>query len=157
MIIQGEGRWCKIVGEPVPNKFKNGAREWSFELYVDEANQRKLLDAGMNPSYLKDKGDGVFLSFSRDELKKDGEPSKPFQVVDAAKNPWPADKKIGNGSTLNVIVNLNERTFRGEKFLKPSVIAVQIWKYVEYKKDDGFPTGESPFMISEGATAEETW
>jgi len=155
MIIQGTGKWCRIVGEPAPNKFKNNAREWSFELYLDEANQRKLLDAGMKPSYLKDKGDGVFIQFTRDEFRKDGSPGKAFEIVDAAKNPWPEGKLIGNGSTLNVMVTLNEREFHKEKFLKPSALKVQVWEWKEYKKDDGFPEGDSPFELTDAES--ENW
>lgn len=159
MNIQGITTWAVIVGTPRANKFKGGAREWSFDLTVNEVEQKKLLDAGMKATYLKNKDDsrGTYITFVRPELKKDGTPSKPFNIVDAQKNPWPSDKLIGNGSVLNVIVSLNEREFRGVKFLKPSAVAVQIWDHKDYVSTSNGSGGGFASKEAVPGDSEGTW
>lgn len=141
-MVSGKAFWTKIVGAPRPNKFNPKVPQWSFDLSVDTENQQKLLEKGMKASYLKNKNDerGVFLTFTRDSIKTDGSPGKPFRIVDSKNNPWPDGVEIGNGSDVNVVVTLNEREFRGQKFLKPSAVAVQVWNLVKY--DSAFPTKE---------------
>ena len=160
MLIKGQAFWCRVVGAPHDNKFTK-SKQWSFDLSVDKETIQKLLEAGMRKTYIRNKADerGDFLSFQRDATKKDGTEGKPFKIVDAQNNPWPTDKLIGNGSTLNVIVTLNEREFRGEKFLKPSAINLQVWDLVEYSKGSsgsGFPVKE---VSSEGdtSTSDKEW
>lgn len=160
MLISGKIYWGKIIGAPRPNKFNPTVPQWSFDLSVDEDTAEKLLGAGMKKTYLRDKQDerGTFLTFTRDSIKKDGSAGKPFSVVDSAKNPWPDGKQLGNGTEVNVVVSLNERTFRGEKFLKPSAVAVQVWDLVKY--DSGsFPTKDVSLseVSTEGVEATAEW
>jgi hypothetical protein len=137
MMISGKGYWCKVVGAPVPNKFKPDVPQWAFDLSIDEATEKELLGKGMSKSSLKNKGDdrGTFITFTRDAVKKDGTPGKPFSIVDNKKNPWD-NRLIGNGSELNVVVSLNERTYLGKTFLKPSAVSIQVWTLVEYKSGE---------------------
>lgn len=152
MMIQGRAFYARITGLPHKNKFNPDVDQWSFELSVDEDVQKKLLAAGMKPTYLRNKNDerGTFISFSRDATKKDGTEGKPYTVVDSKKEPWNPDTKIGNGSVLNCIVQLNERTFRGEKFLKPGAIQIQVWEHSPYE-------GKSDFVVKEDDETEKEW
>lgn len=140
-MITGRGYWSKVTGSPRVNKFTN-IPQWSFDLSVDQETADSLLAKGMKASYLRNKGDerGTFISFTRDAVKKDQSPGKPYRIVDSKGKPWD-DKPIGNGSVLNVVVSLNERTFRGEKFLKPSAVALQVWELQEFS-GGGFPIEE---------------
>lgn len=159
MLIQGKGMWCKIVGAPHVNKFSE-SKQWSFDLEVDKATQKQLFEAGMSKTYLRDK-DGTrepFISFVRDETKKDGSEGQPFKVVDAQNQPWPEGKLIGNGSTLNVVMTLNEREYKGKKLLKPSAIAVQVWELNKYEaKDRGFPTKPPEEITDEDEPVKKDW
>jgi hypothetical protein len=165
MLITGKIFWSKITGNPVVNKFNPAVPHWTFDLSLSDEEVNKLLAAGMKKTYVKNKQDnrGNFLSFTRDSKKKDPTDStrlvdgKPFTVKDAHDNDWPRGKEIGNGSTINVIIVLNERTYRGEKFLKPSAIAIQVWDLVEFTRTDGFPVREAevedePEGVPEGET-----
>lgn len=161
VLIQGKAHWCRIVGSPHNNKFNPDVPQWSFDLSVDDKTATTLLDLGMRKRYLKNKSDerGTFLSFVRESKRKDGTAGKPFKIVDAHNNPWPEDKLIGNGSTLNVIVTLSERSWAGEKFLKPSAISVQVWDLVDYEGKSEFP--DKPDVLLEDAVdtdgEKETW
>ena len=152
MIIKGIGYWAQIVGAPKPHKFyegtaKEGVKRWSFDLSIDKETQKKLLEAGMRKTFLRNKGDerDTFLSFDRDDKKADGSEGKPYEIVDAQNQPWDQSKLIGNGSVLNVVVTLNERTFRGEKYLRPGAIRIQVWEHVPYEGGgkNEFPTKEA--------------
>lgn len=142
-MINGKAFWFKAAGTPHANKFNPQVPQWSFDLSVDDTIAQALISKGMKKSYLRDKQDerGTFLTFTRDSIKKDGAQGKPFKIVNAQNNPWDDNVKIGNGSELNVVVTLNERTFRGEKFLKPSAVAIQVWNLIEYDASN-FPTKE---------------
>lgn len=154
LIVNGKGYWIRVVGSPVENKFKPGINQWSFDLSIDETTQEKLLKAGMRKSYLKNKGDerGTFISFSRDATKADKTAGKPYNIIDHHGNPW-SDELIGNGSTLNVMVSLNERSYNGMTFLKPSAIKLQVYDHVKYEAK-GFPTKQD--SVKQEKT-EETW
>lgn len=143
MMLTGKTFWFKAIGSPRPNKFNPDVPQWSFDLSIDEENQDKLIKAGIKKDSFKNKDDerGTFLTFTRDAVKKNGEAGKPFRVVDAQNKDWDQTKNIGNGSELNVVVSLNEREFRGKKFLKPSAVAIQVWDLVEYQSG-GFPVKE---------------
>jgi hypothetical protein len=61
MLIQGKAKWAKVIGDPVwgyENKFK----EWSVDVYVDEATAEKLKSEGLGDK-LKDKGNGLYITF----------------------------------------------------------------------------------------------
>ncbi|CAN5950621.1 unnamed protein product [Sphagnum jensenii] len=123
----GKARWAKIVGEPgwgYENKFK----EWSIDVYVDEATAKKLKTEGLG-SKLKDKGNGVYITFKRKEKKVDGTPNQPIRVVDHKGEPW-GTAKIGNGSTVNVNFALNEYK-PGQ--VNANILSLQVWDLVPYE------------------------
>ena len=141
MIISGKSYWCKILGKPVTGEYGTA---WSFDLAIDADTKKRLLSAGMSPDYVKNKSDdrGDFITFKRNAVKTDGTNAKPYSVVGPDKTEWPQNKLIGNGSTLNVMVSLNETKYKGKTKLKPSAVAVQVWELVPFegKGDGGFPT-----------------
>ena len=142
MMITGPCHYARITGEAPKTKFSPRG-QWSIEISLDGKTKQRLLEAGMKKDYIKNKGDdrGDYLQFTRDAVKKDGKPGKPIEVVGPDKAPWPEDKLIGNGSIVNAIISLNEREWKGEKFLKPGVISIQVWEHVPYERG-GFPTKE---------------
>lgn len=156
ILVQGKAYYARIVGAPHPNKFKEGINQWSFDLSIDEEEADKLLKAGMKKSYLRNKDDerGTFISFSRDDVRTDKTPGKPYHIVDAQNREWDQNTLIGNGSVLNVAVSLNERTFRGDKFLKPGAVACQVWELCKYENKSTF---QSKPVSDETVTQEETW
>lgn len=135
MLIQGKAKWAKIIGEPswgYENKFK----EWSVDVYVDEATVEKLKSEGLGKK-LKDKGNGTYITFKRKELKQDGSSNQPIRVVDHKGQPWDS-RKIGNGSTVNVNFIINEFS-KTEK--NANILSLQVWDYVPYEGGE-FPTRE---------------
>ena len=127
MLIQGKAKWAKIIGEPTwgyENKFK----EWSIDVYVDEDTVKKLKAEGLGAK-LKDKGNGEYITFKRKELKADGTENQPIRVVDHRGQAWD-NRKIGNGSTVNVNFVINEYK-PGQK--NANILSLQVWDYVPYE------------------------
>jgi hypothetical protein len=135
MLIQGKAKWAKVIGDPVwgyENKFK----EWSVDVYVDEATAEKLKSEGLGDK-LKDKGNGLYITNKRKELKKDGTPNQPIRVVDHHGEAWDK-RKIGNGSTVNVNFVINEYK-PGQN--NANILSMQVWDYVSYEGGE-FPVRE---------------
>lgn len=130
--------WAKIVGNPRPNYKKDGT-EWSFDLALTDAAKKQLKEAGAS-SYFKDVGDdrGTFIHLKRKGVKNDGQPSKPIAIVDHQNNVWDG-KLIGNGSTVNVSVALNEYGDKTKK-IQVSPLAIQVWDLVDYVPKSAFKT-----------------
>lgn len=135
MLIQGKAKWAKIIGDPswgYENKFK----EWSVDVYIDEATAEKLKAEGLADK-LKDKGNGQYVTFKRKELKNDGSGkiNQPIRVVDHRGEAWD-NRKIGNGSTVNVNFGISEYK-PGQKNM--NILSLQVWDYVPYEGGE-FPT-----------------
>ncbi len=59
--------------------------------------------------------------------------NKPVRIVDAAKVPWPADKRLGNGSIVNVLVRPYEWEFKGKSGIGAGLEAVQVLKHESFE------------------------
>lgn len=136
MIIKGKGFWCKIVGAPGWG-YKNQHKEWSMDLSISDETETALLNAGMDPSYVKDKGDekGKYLTFRRRELRADGTPGKPIEIVDRNGQAWDGKTLIGNGSLLKVKIAMND--LDGKKTKKPGLIKVLVHELVPFEGREG--------------------
>lgn len=136
MLIQGKARWAKVVGEPswgYENKFK----EWSIDVYVDEATANKLKAENLGKK-LRDKGNGTYITFKRRELKADGTPNKPIRIVDSKGQPWDG-RKIGNDSIVNVNFAVNEFSKTENN---ANILSLQVWELVPYEGGGDFPIRE---------------
>lgn len=160
MMLQGKVFWARVLGKPHKTKFSPG--QWSFDFSLTAEIAQQLLEDGMKKSYIKNEGDerGSYLSFVRNATKTDGTAGKPFKIVDNQGNAWPEDTLIGNESVINAIIILSERTFRGEKFLKPSCLSVQVWDLVPYHGSAGgsgstFPVKKSDNLESDLANEKD--
>ena len=125
--------WARL-DTPADNPF-GGAPSWEVQIETaDKAQAKALQDDGLNVK----EADGTFtVSLRRKSETKDGSPMAPVRVVDAAKNPIDGAnrRKIGNGSTGNVIVWLAPYEYAGKKGITASLTAVQVTDMVEYSAE----------------------
>jgi hypothetical protein len=149
-VIRGKAKWFRAVGKPVggyPNG--TGPEEWSFDLIPDNDSKEKLLKLGMSKKYLKTNQDGEeYVKFSRKAKRRDGTDSQPFRIVDHNNLDWD-DRLVGNGSTLNVQIVLNEIGTGKDKRLKPSALAIQVWDLEKYVTKPAFESKGTPESASE--------
>lgn len=156
-MIQGRGKWCKIVGAPVKG-YDDGEKNkvWSFDLYVDAAAVAKLTDEGVPHQIRTDEKTGdKFITFKRKAYKQDGEASKPIAIKDNQGQDWDGKTLIGNDSILNVKYNVNEWAFGKKKGLRADPIAVQVWDLVPYEGGEAFPVADKRVNAAEVWDAED--
>lgn len=122
-----------MVGKAQPG-YKNQYNEWSLDVAVDDGTRQALVKAGLGDK-IKNKGDdrGDFITFKRRELKKDGTPAKPIEIVDRKGQPW-GNERIGNGSVVNVQFAVNDGP---DDSKRAGIIKLQVWEHVPYEGGDG--------------------
>lgn len=141
--IKGKINWAKVLGDPVPN-YDGNAREWSFEVEPDEAGIKKLVDLGFADRI---KGKGFFIGkkgqyaertpyirLKKSELMKDGTPNKPIRIYDGNDDAWDQNEKIGNGSGVDV--KLDIRDYGPGKIAGIYPAAIRVTDLIEYTGGD---------------------
>lgn len=154
MLLKGKAMWAKIVGPAVLNKFSE-KKEWSFDLCnLTPETVETLKKEGVGHT-VKNKGDdrGDFVTLRRKEMKSDGTPAKPIEVVDHHGNPW-GKELIGNGSELQVIASVRETKFKGKIHKVLSPIKVLVWDHVKYAGREDFDYNKSD---TTSITASGSW
>ena len=130
-VISGDAFWAHVI---TPNTKFNPDGEWSIEVCnLDKANKKVAETDGLT---IKNKGDerGDFVTLKQYARNKDGA-SRAISVKDSQRNTFPSDKRVGNGSKVNVSYFPKEYTVYGGG-VKGYLNAVQVTDLVEYSVDD---------------------
>jgi hypothetical protein len=92
----------KVLGPPVPNYARDGF-EWTLDFTPDAEGLAKLKELKLDKK-LKNKDDarGDFLALKQKEKTTKGKMNDPITVVDARNHIWDPNVKIGNGSLIEV-------------------------------------------------------
>lgn len=143
MLIRGEAKWAKVIGEPVWG-YENKHKEWSIDVYLDDDTVQRMKAEDLGDK-LKDKGNGTYITFKRRELKQDGSPNQPIRVVDHHGEPWNPKQKIGNGSVVNVNFAINEY---GKAQKSANILSMQVWDLVKFEGAE-FPVKEDSDWAAE--------
>lgn len=170
-----EVRWCKLLGDARANKFDPSKRpEWSVEMVLDNDNKTHMQwveemegqydtihgQARKHQHWLPIKPDKeeprkkTVVRFKVPQFVfKDGRVSEGPTLFDSNKNPWPADKEIGNGSKLIIAFDIygwSGNTGAGMTF-QPRM--AQVVDYLPY--EGGKKTGVEAFDVVPGGYVEE--
>lgn len=152
----GKIYWAKIVGERalVPNYDQDG-REWTFEFEPDDPSflkEHRLLDRLKDPmAYalrLREKGEDEkaevaashaegrkdYLLIRKPELTKDGAANEPFRIYDEDNKPWGEERLIGNGSTVDVKLDIRDWGVGKKKSIYAA--AIRVTDLVPYESDE---------------------
>lgn len=123
--------WARLDA-PADNPF-GGAPSW--EIQAASPDRSVFADLEAAGAKVKTTEEGVFtVSLRRKSQTRDGNPMEPVRVVDANKAPMDsvARRKIGNGSTGNVIVWAAPYEYMKKPGVTLSLTAVQVVDMVEY-------------------------
>lgn len=134
--VEGTCNWAKVLGKPPMDELA-GIRKWSVDVFPKDvkAFAEHLKEDKVNKR-LKDKGNGKYVTFTRNEKTRDGEDNKPIPVFDKDNNPWPENVLIGNGSTVVVRYRLNKNDKYGNIVW---VEAIKVKEHVPYVGAGMFP------------------
>ena len=120
LTFRGEMHWAKVLGGPVLNYDKNG-KEWTFDFIPNdpEAARAELKALGVADRLRSKEGhlDGrPYMTFKQKELKADGKPNDPIEIVDIIGDAWDQNKLIGNGTIADVrfvVVDFGAKRYKG--------------------------------------------
>lgn len=140
--MTGKIYWAKILGDPVLNYNKDG-REWTFEFEPDEAGVEALKKHKLTDR-LKDKQEGrpKYLVLKRAELNREGDKNKPIRIYDLEENEWDQEKLLGNGSVVDVKLDIRDYGVGKKKGIYP--VAIRIRDHVEYTASEFGKYNEAP-------------
>ena len=104
---------------------------WSIHVEVTDDNREVVEKSGLK---VANKGDerGDFVTIKRKVHRKDGTQRNAPLVMDSQNNRWNNDKKIANGSTVNVKAIPYEWDYAGKSGISADLAAVQIVDFIEY-------------------------
>lgn len=144
--LTGIAYWAKLV-EPQEN-YREDGNEWSIDVTPDQKGIDLLRRVGLGEK-LRNKDDDRedFITFRRNELKKDGTANNPVEVVDADGNPWPDNVLIGNGSKVKIKFSVFDMPAKGKfkAIIKPVIYKVTVLELKEYvAKKPAAPAAEAP-------------
>ena len=130
-IISGEAYWAHVI---TPNTKFNPDGEWSIEVCNLDDATRKI--AEVDGLTIKNKGDerGDFVTLKQYARSKDGT-FRAMSVKDSERNPFPSDKRVGNGSKVNASYFPKPYSQYGGG-VKGYLNGVQVVELVEYSTDD---------------------
>ena len=152
-----EVRRCKLVGPARPNTFDpSKPDQWTAELVLDNANkthaawlvemedqyetlhgQKKKHSAAFPWKADKEDDTKTVVKFKLNQFKrKDGSVSEGPTLFDSRKNPWPADKEIGNGSKIIVAFSIYAWEGPTGCGLTFQPLKAQVVDLVEYERRD---------------------
>lgn len=142
--LTGIAAWAKVIGEPVEN-YREDGNEWTIDVTPNQKGIELLRRVGLGEK-LRNKDDDRddFITFRRNELKKDGTPNNTIEIVDEAGEPWDISigedgypvRPIGNGSTVKIKFSVFEMPAKGKfkAIIKPVIYKITVVELKEFKK-----------------------
>jgi hypothetical protein len=136
--MSGKIYWAKITGNPVPNYSKDGL-EWTFEFEPDEKGvailkKHKLVERLKNKEDAKNPDKGKFLVLKQKQLRMDGTENDPIRIYDADDKEWNRSQLIGNGSLVDVKLDIRDYGPGKKHGIYPA--AVRVTDLVAYESSE---------------------
>jgi len=123
MVIQGKAMWCSVQA---PND-KFPPPVYCTDLIIDEANAETLRALGVK---VKDTDGVLSVKAKRKQFRKDGTLNTKPNCVDANKKPF--EDLIGNGSLVNLQVNVFDWEFAGNTGKSLDFVGIQVLELVPF-------------------------
>ena len=129
-----KARWFKLTGKGDTKFNENGV--WSVDLVLEDNMDayNEVMKTGANPRQVGQDGEHI-VTCKKNRITRKGDTLAPPRVVDSKGNPMTEEqiKRIGNGSTISVIVNPYKWDFAGKSGTTLFLEAVKVEELVEYK------------------------
>jgi len=147
MVIQGLAHWASVQA---PND-KFPPPVYCVDLEIDEANAATLRAEGIT---IKEKEGILTVKAKRKQFRKDGTLNTKPNCVDAQKRPFEA--LIGNGSLVNLQVNVFDWEFAGKTGKSLDFVGIQVLDLVEFSgTSDEFEASDVAPDVNDGDFDEE--
>lgn len=123
MVIQGKAMWCSVQS---PND-KFPPPVYCVDLYIDDTNAEMLRSQGIK---VKEKEGKLYVKAKRNQFRKDGTLNTKPNCVDSNKNPF--EDLVGNGSLVNLQVNIFDWEFAGKTGKSLDFVGLQVLELVTF-------------------------
>lgn len=157
--MHGKIYWAKIFGAPRTNYNEDG-REWAFEFEPDAngieilVKEHKLKDR-LKDKYKKngdlrtgyDNRDNEYIILKRKELDYEGNVNEHIRVVDAANQKWNPRVELGNGTEVDVKLQIVDYGTGKKKGIYP--VAIRVLELVPFTRSDFAPLPDSDERVQE--------
>lgn len=150
VVIRGETSFAKILPSQLTLNYNKDGKEWKLDLVLDEAVEKDLKKMGLADriKYKDSYVDGrPFITLKQPELRRDGQENDPIKIVDAKNQAWNETAELGNGSIVDVKLNIKDYGKGKKKGVY--IRAIRVVKHVEYKRDDFAPLAEDDPLYAE--------
>lgn len=106
VFLRGKAFWCKLLEDQLHLNYGKDGKEWSVDFSPNDEGKAVLKGLKVDDR-LKNKDNelGDYLTLRLKEFRKDDKPNDKPKIVDGRGDPWPQDKRIGNGSDVDVKLN----------------------------------------------------
>lgn len=148
--LRGKAFWAKVLGPPVLNYSKDG-KEWTIDFQPD-ANGVKSLKAEKLADRLRADKDNTITLRQKAE-RKDGEPNRSITVYDAGGKAWDEKRLIGNGSDVDVKLQIVDYGVGKKLGIYPQ--AIRVLNLVEYAPQEFAPLEKNDTFYHDFGMAEE--
>lgn len=150
VILRGKAFYPKIL-ELVPNYSRDGY-EWTMDFMPCDEDLGKFKGLGILDRLKRREGSvipGQYITLKQREKKTNGDANKPPKVKDINGKDWDKDTKIGNGSDVDVKINIVDYGKGKKKGIYLN--AVRVLSLVPYTGGSDFPalTPEDEFFASD--------
>lgn len=165
--MHGKIYWAKIFGAPRTNYNEDG-REWAFEFEPDEAGVEALIKEHKLKDRLKDKfkkdgtmrtgydnRDNLYIILKRKEFDFEGEPNEHIRVVDAANQKWNPKTELGNGTEVDIKLQIVDYGPGKKKGIYP--IAIRVLELVPFERSDFAPLPADDPRAAKAKKARDTF
>lgn len=156
LVIRGETSFAKVLPEQLSLNYNKDGKEWKLDLVIDDEVEKELKKQGLGDrvKYKDNYVDGrPHITLKQPELRKDGTANDPLRIVDAKNQPWDTTKELGNGSVVDVKLNIKDYGKGKKKGVY--IRAIRVVKLVEYVRDDFEPIREDDPLYAEALKAQD--
>ena len=147
MIVYGTAEWASVFE---PNSMSN---KYQVDICnLDKDTVKKLKDERIPVRKGEDNGDGKDTSHKGNFITAKSKLAP--EVLDSAKNLWPSNLKIGNGSRIKVSVTPFDWTYKTKSGTSASLNSVMVIDFVEMKsrKGDDLEEETEGYVLSQDET-----
>jgi len=144
VVIKGNAMWASLFE---PNSMSD---KYQVDICNLDKNDCKAIE-GLGISVRVGEGDkadkGSFITAKTKLVPK---------VVDSAKNPWPENMQIGNGSVIKCSISPYEWRYQKKAGISASLNSIMIVDYTPYVGNDEIDAEEDGFVLSSDNIAANT-
>ncbi len=156
VVLRGETSFAKVLPGQLSLNYNKDGKEWKLDLVIDDATERELkkLGVGDRVKFKDNYVDGrPFITLKQPELRRDGQANDPIKIVNAANQPWNDTAELGNGSVVDVKLNIKDYGKGKKKGIY--IRAIRVVKHVEYTRDEFAPITPDDPMYSTAMQAKD--